>query len=452
MPQSFFHILSHFPCAKLFSCMALLLSCFGVAVLGMIGLLLFYPKLTFRHFSLDTFWIPPLLGAIVILATKSLDISRFWQGLTAPTAMNPLEILVLFFSMTFLSAMLDASGFFEWLANRAAKRAKGNQFLLFFLFALLAGILTIFTSNDIVIITLTPFLIAFCKKTNIDPVPYLVAEFVAANTYSMLLIIGNPTNIYLSSAENIDFLAYLKVMALPTLFAGITSFALLLLLFFKKLKMPFMIVTDEVKIKDRFLFVASFVLLSSCIILMALSSYLGLPMWIISLGAAGLLLVLLISYDFIAKKSMRPLLEGAKRLPYSLVPFLLSMFAFVMAFDQNGLTINIAQWLSSFSSPLLSYGISSFLSANFMNNIPMSVLFSTLLVEGNAGQEAIYSTIISSNLAAILSPVGALAGMMWMSILKEKKVSFSFLRFMGYGAIISIPTVTMSFLALYLVL
>ena len=82
----------------------------------------------------------------------------------------------------------------------------------------------------------------------------------------------------------------------------------------------------------------------------------------------------------------------------------------------------------------------------------MSVLFSTLLVEGNAGQEAIYSTIISSNLAAILSPVGALAGMMWMSILKEKKVSFSFLRFMGYGAIISIPTVTMSFLALYLVL
>ena len=213
-----------------------------------------------------------------------------------------------------------------------------------------------------------------------------------------------------------------------------------------------MIVTDEVKIKDRFLFVASFVLLSSCIILMALSSYLGLPMWIISLGAAGLLLVLLISYDFIAKKSMRPLLEGAKRLPYSLVPFLLSMFAFVMAFDQNGLTINIAQSLSSFSLPLLSYGISSFLSANFMNNIPMSVLFSTLLVEGNAGQEAIYSTIISSNLAAILSPVGALAGMMWMSILKEKKVSFSFLRFMGYGAIISIPTVTMSFLALYLVL
>lgn len=432
--------------------MALLLSCFGVAIAGMIGLLLFYPKLTFRHFSIDTFWIPPFLGAVVLLATRSLDFSNFIHGLTAKTAMNPLEILVLFFSMTFLSAMLDESGFFEWLADQAAKKAKGNQFVLFALFTLLAGVLTIFTSNDIVIITLTPFFIAFCRKTNIDPVPYLVSEFVSANTYSMLFIIGNPTNIYLSSAEGIDFLSYLKAMALPTAFAGIGSFSILLLLFYKKLKTPFQIVEEEAGIKDRFVFLSSFLLLFACILLMALSSYLGLPMWMISLDAAALLLLLLVFYFLFSRRSMRPLLSGAKRLPYSLVPFLLSMFAFVLAFDQNGLTAKIANWLSSFSSPLLSYGISSFLSANLMNNIPMSVLFSTLLIEGNAGQGAVYSTIISSNLAAIFSPVGALAGMMWMSILKEKNVSFSFLRFMGYGALISIPTTALAFLGLCLAL
>lgn len=87
-----------------------------------------------------------------------------------------------------------------------------------------------------------------------------------------------------------------------------------------------------------------------------------------------------------------------------------------------------------------------------MNNIPMSVFFSSLLLEGAGGKEAVYATIVSSNLAAIFSPVGALAGMMWMSILKEKGVSFSFLRFLGYGALISVPSVLMSFFALYLVL
>ena len=432
--------------------MILLITCFIIAVVGMIALLLFYPKITFRSFSIDTFWMPPFLGAIIVLATKSLDFTTFLKGLTAPTAMNPLEIMALFFSMTFLSAILDESGFFEWLANKAAKGAKGNQFLLFLLFTLLAGVLTIFTSNDIVIITLTPFLIAFCKKTHIDPVPYLVAEYVSANTYSMLLVIGNPTNIYLSSAENIDFLSYLKVMALPTLFAGISSFVLLLLLFHRKLKVPFTAGGEEIHIKDHFLFVSSFVLLLSCILLMAISSYINLPMWLISLSAALLLLILILIYVLVSKKSFRILGDGVKRLPFSLFPFLLSMFAFVLAFDQNGLTKEIATWLSSFSSPLLSYGISSFLTANIMNNIPMSVFYSTLLVEGTAGKEAIYSTIISSDIAAIVSPVGALAGMMWMSILKEKKISFSFFKFVAYGAIISIPTLFLSFLGLYLVL
>ena len=432
--------------------MVLLFTCFSLAILGMIALLLFYPKLTFRSFSIDTFWMPPFFGAVLLLATGNLDFSVFLKGLVAPTAMNPLEILVLFFSMAFLSTILDESGFFEWLANKAAAKANGNPFLLFLLINLLAGLLTIFTSNDIVILTLTPFLIAFCKKTDIDPVPYLVAEFVSANTYSMLLVIGNPTNIYLSSAENIDFLSYLRVMALPTLLAGLSSFVLLLLLFHRKLKVPFTINREEVPIKDRFLCVSSLLLLFSCILLMAISSAIHLPMWIFSASAALLLLLLLIPYLLITKKSFKILGNGLKRLPFSLAPFLLSMFAFVLAFDANGVTKEIAAWLSSFSSPLLAYGISSFLCANLMNNIPMSVFYSTLLLEGKAGQEAIYATILSSNLAAILSPVGALAGMMWMSMLKEKKVSYSFFRFLGYGILISVPSLFLSFLGLHLVL
>lgn len=59
----------------------------------------------------------------------------------------------------------------------------------------MVAILTIFTSNDIVILTFTPFICYFSKNAKINPIPYLVAEF-AATTYSMMLIIGNPTNIY----------------------------------------------------------------------------------------------------------------------------------------------------------------------------------------------------------------------------------------------------------------
>ena len=53
--------------------------------------------------------------------------------------------------------------------------------------------------------------------------PYLVGEFVAANTWSMMLVIGNPTNIYLASACGIEFGEYVSVMWLPTLLAGLVA-------------------------------------------------------------------------------------------------------------------------------------------------------------------------------------------------------------------------------------
>jgi hypothetical protein len=85
------------------------------------------------------------------------------------------------------------------------------------------AILTVFTSNDIIILSFTPFVCYFAKNAHIDPMPYLAAEFIAANTWSMALIIGNPTNIYLVTATGGDFVSYAKVMLIPTLVAGVVS-------------------------------------------------------------------------------------------------------------------------------------------------------------------------------------------------------------------------------------
>jgi len=424
--------------------MAFLLTGFGISIVAMIVLLVFFPKIKGHRLSLDTFWIPPLIGALVLLFSSVLDWQSFFDGLTSNTAMNPLEILALFFSMTFLSTVLDEVGFFEKLASLMVKKAGKSQFALFFLLYSLSSILTIFTSNDIVIITLTPFLIFFAKNAKINPVPYLVSEFVAANTWSTLLIIGNPTNIYLASAAGISFFQYLSKMALPTIVGGAVSLSIMFLLFRKSLQAPLQVEAPTVKIKDKFLFLVALILLSCCIVLMALSSFFSIPMWLISVSSAGLLLVVFLFYLFF-KPSTGCILTGSlKRLPFSLAPFLLSMFAFVLAFKKTGISLKVASYLSSFSSPVFSYGIASFLSANIMNNIPMSVLFSSLLTLAPTSPNAIYATILSSNIAAFFAPLGALAGIMWMSILKEKGISFSFLRFTLYGALISIPTITAS--------
>ena len=52
-----------------------------------------------------------------------------------------------------------------------------------------------------------------------------------------------------------------------------------------------------------------------------------------------------------------------------------------------------------------------------MGNIPMSILFSNLVsgLTGKAYLEGVYSSIIGSNIGAMFTPIGALAGIMFSS-------------------------------------
>ena len=234
--------------------LATIISISIITVILMLVCIIKFPKIKIKNFSMDTFWIIPLISALIILSLGLLPIDVAYVGLTNSTSINPIKILILFFTMTFLSIVLDEIGFFEVVANLALKRVKQSQIALFFILYLITYILTVFTSNDIIILTFTPFIIFFSKKANINPIPFLVSEFVAANTWSMFLIIGNPTNIYLATSCNISFFEYTSKMALPTIFAGITSLGLLLLIFKKSLKKPLNIEIKETTIKSRFLY------------------------------------------------------------------------------------------------------------------------------------------------------------------------------------------------------
>ena len=181
-----------------------------IGILGMFACILFCPSITIKGKKFDTFYLPVLIIAIILLVLPLFDKKEFIEILTSNSKLNPIKILILFISVSFISIVLDTSGFFGYIASIFINKYKTSQFKLFLILYLLISFLTIFTSNDIVILTFTPFIIYFAKKGNINPIPYLVMEFVAANTYSMLLIIGNPTNIYLSSIFDLTFIEYLK--------------------------------------------------------------------------------------------------------------------------------------------------------------------------------------------------------------------------------------------------
>lgn len=432
----------------------------GVIIISIltVGLLLlaviFIPEIKVKNIKIETFWIAALMGAFMMIVFGKIHLEEMIREITNHSSMNPLKILIIFISMTLLSIVLDELGFFKFLAYFALLKAKGKQMKMFLYLYITVSILTIFTSNDIIVLTFTPFICYFCKHAKINPIPYLISEFVAANSWSMMLIIGNPTNIYLASSYEVGFIEYFKVMFLPTVVSASFSFVLLYFIFKKSLAKE--ITTDHVmdlphELKNKKFIIIALIHLSLCTILLTISSYIGFEMYFICFAFAISLTLIFLIYAIWKKEAKDVLLQSYKKLPWTLIPFVLSMFILVLTLNKFDITIRLATFLNRFDS-VFGYGIGSFLSANIINNIPMSVLFSNMISHASNITSAIYAAIIGSNLGAFLTPIGALAGIMWLKMLKQEEVSLSFLGFIRYGVLLSIPVLLVALGVLYIVL
>ncbi|MCM1438267.1 MAG: SLC13 family permease [Roseburia sp.] len=424
--------------------------CIATCVL-MILSVLFFPKLKIGKIAIDTYWLVTLVGAAFALAFGGADVSEVGKALVADTAINPVKILVLFLSMTFLSIYLDGLGFFRFLASVALKHAGTGQKKLFFILYFLVSVLTVFTSNDIIILSFTPFICYFAKNAKVSPVPYLAAEFVAANTWSMALIIGNPTNIYLATASGVGFLEYVKFSIFPTLFGGAVALGMLFLLFRRQLKEPLQTEAETVVIEDKLSLWVGIAHLAVCTVLLAIGSYINIEMWLVALCAAGSLIIFTAIISAVKRQKPAALLGCLKRTPYQLVPFVLSMFVMIVVLADNGVTRIIGNALGE-NLPILKYGVASFFAANLINNIPMSVLFSSVISScgGAAGLPAVFATVIGSNVGAFFTPLGALAGIMWGDIIGKHGVKFGYLSFLKIGVAVAVPTLFASLGGLWL--
>ena len=414
---------------------------------------LIMPYIKIGKKSVGLYWIICLVGALLIILTNRISLKTVFDGITANTSVNPLKILTLFLSMTLLSVYLGDAGFFDYVANSVFLKSKGGQLKLFIVLYIVVSVLTVFTSNDVIILTFTPPICIFAKKAKISPLPFLFGEFIAANTWSMALIVGNPTNVYLAQSVGITFSEYFSVMFLPALAGGITSLVLLLLIFRKQLALS--ISAGENNQQPPHLSKVPMLVaishLAVGIILLSISDILGVEMYLICLLLALSLTVFDLVYDLITMHTAKPVYNSLKKEPYELIPFVLSMFVIVLALKNSGATDLLSNLLLTGNKvDGIYFGFLSTLFSNLLNNIPMSVLFEKIIL--GKSLPAVYGSIIGSNIGAFLTPVGALAGIMWSKILTKYGIEMSFKKFVFYGIVIALPTLVSSVSVLYLIL
>ena len=416
----------------------------SISLLLMVLAIIFGWKITIKKFSIALYWVFCLIGAIVCLAFGFAGVNPIQDVFFAEGNINPLKILVIFLSCTSISVLLDKMGFFSYVAALILAKSKSSQTKLFFSFSAIIAILTIFTSNDILILTFTPFICYFAKHAKISPIPYILSEFVCANIWSMFFFIGNPTNIYMSMKYDIDFFTYAAKMAIPTMCCGLFATVLVYLLFRKTIKEKITIDEETIAKPEKGLITIGVTGLSLMIILMAVSNHLpGVELWHIPLICSGATFIASIICLAIKKEKMTIIHDALLGLPYALIPFLLSMSIFTFSLKEAGFMQHFANFLQNqniYTTSLISFGM-----GNILNNIPMTMLFAdTLVLVNDLPLNVVYATIAASNITALLTPIGSLAGIMFMKILKQNDVKYSFKQFILYGSIVSIPTILLA--------
>jgi len=129
------------------------------------------------------------------------------------------------------------------------------------------------------------------------------------------------------------------------------------------------------------------------------------------------------------------------------------MFILVLSLYRTNLEEIMLTYLKS-GPVIFTYGISSTIIGNLINNIPMSIFYGRLLMplDSSLIVQAGYASIIGSNLAALISPLGSLAGLMWIQLLKKENVALSFGDFLWRGLLIGGSSLLVALLVLTLVI
>lgn len=378
-------------------------------------------------------------GAAVLLV---LGLIR--PGDAALTLIRDWNTFLFFLGMMTLSALAETAGLFDWLAVQAARLAGASAARLFLNVFILGTLISMIFSNDATALILTPVVYVLVTKLRLPVLPYLFACTFVADTASFLLPISNPINIIVMSRFPLPLSTFLRMLLLPSLVVIAINLGVFYLLYRRQLKGSFNIkhmptLNQAVKHPPYFRYTLGVLALVAPSYVVA--SAFQFPLSMVSLAGA----VLLLAGALCWKRTT--LLGTCKTISWSIFGFIAGMFVVVRAIEDTGLTVKLGNLLlhlsggSSFGA-VLAGTVGSALGTNLINNVPMAVVMNSALGSVQHATPAIRNgfvaaTIFGCDLGPNLTTVGSLATILWLLILRQRRLDVSGLDYFKVGVIVT---------------
>ena len=390
-----------------------------------------------------------LFGAIVMIILGILNQEQAIEHID----FNTIGLLV---GMMIIVNILKRTGVFEYLAIRAAKKAKGDPWKILVLFAIITAFSSAFLDIVTTILLIVPVTLVITDTLDTNPIPFMFTEILIANIGGTATLIGDPPNIMIGSATGLGFVDFIVNLAPVIIVISVATLFLLKLIYKDFLKatdenkQKIMKMDESITIKDKLLLKKSLIVLFLTILGFMVHAQFHLESATVALGGAALLLV-------ISKIDPEEILFEVE---WTTIFFFMGLFILVGSLVEVGVIDNLAKKMleltkgNLFVTTLTILWVSAIASA-FLDNIPfvatMIPLIKAMTASGQLDANPLWWALaLGACLGGNGTIIGASANVIVTGIMAREGRPVSFMSFMRIGFPMMIVSIIIS--TIYLIL
>lgn len=376
-------------------------------------------------------------------------------GIVPPAAvLDGLQMLALpvitIVSLMAITLIADEAGLFRIAAGAIVEKAGGSGLRLFGLLFLSGTLTGTFFTNDAAVLIFTPLVFNLIEDVKGDSwtidnkLPYYFGVLYVANLVGAL-VIANPINIVVASILGIGFVEYARWMILPALASMVVSFFGLLVFFRKSIPETYERPKSRgVPLESRpFVQMCAAVLFLTTLVGFFIEGVSGIPIWLVAMAGAA---VLCVARSVFMRASLVPLVRG---IGWDVIVFVIGIFIVAMGLREVGLAERIASMLSGFGGSfyqlVFATGFMAAASSAIIDNHPTADMMAWVVHEMPLAdlQRKLLAcaALIGGDLGPKMSPIGSLAALMWLRLLRDRGVDIPYRMFLRINVPVTLAAV-----------
>jgi Na+/H+ antiporter NhaD/arsenite permease-like protein len=362
--------------------------------------------------------IAAIAGAMVMLGTGMA--MGFYSEAQAIEAIE-FDALGLLLGMMILVSILEPTGFFQYLAVKAAQLSRGNPWRLMLLLGVGTSLISLVFNNVTTVVIVGPVTILIAEILGFNPIPFLMAQALLSDTAGVGTSIGDPASVLIASASGYSFNDFL-IHSLPIV-AIVVLVSLLMFRFLFSRELSFRPEDPEVVKKldaegalhDRPTLGRVLIVLAVAIGLFVFQGWLNLSSGFIALSAAAAALVWV-------RPDIRKVFE---RVDWTVLLFFIGFFVLVGGLEVSGAFEPIVLVLSSIGREntmllgIVIIWIVAGLSA-LVDNVPVTITMIALLeglaVAGIDVSALWWAVVLGAGFGGNATPIGSTANIIIVSL------------------------------------